>query len=126
MLQDHANNLVSEVTLHKTPVGPTSHSWRYDLCPCDMCPYAACCSTYEMQKLSQHKKELQVRRGLWQPGMIQNQKKKILMRNKLPLHLWPELKLSQKLSQRLKPNQILMKKMGYFLLSLLMTLKHVY
>src|ERR1044072_4631056 len=26
------------------------------------------------------------RRGLWLLGMIQNQKKKILMRNKLPLH----------------------------------------
>src|ERR1044072_6712600 len=57
------------------------------------------------------------RRGLWQPGMILNQKKKILMRNKLPLHLWPKLKLRQKLSQWQKPNQILMKKMRYFHLS---------
>src|ERR1044072_4679630 len=64
MLQDHANNLVSEVTLHKTPVGPTRHSWRNDLCPYDMCPYEACCSTYEMQKLSQHKKEFNL--PLWQ------------------------------------------------------------
>src|ERR1044072_7989919 len=51
MLQDHANIQQPEVATHISPVGPTSHSLRYDLCP-----YAACCSSYEkMQKLSQHK-----------------------------------------------------------------------
>src|ERR1044072_6687699 len=37
---------IQKKQLHTTPVGPTSHSLRYDLCP-----YAACCSTYENAKI---------------------------------------------------------------------------
>src|ERR1044072_1135962 len=38
------------------------------------------------RRIGSQRSSTKVRRGLWQPGMIQNQKKKTLMRNKLPLH----------------------------------------
>src|ERR1044072_3430842 len=66
------------------------------------------------------------RRDLWLPGMIQNQKKEILKKNKLPLHVWPELVKNQKLNLHQKLNQTLMKKTRYCILFLLMNLKHVY
>src|ERR1044072_914339 len=66
-----------------------------------------------------------VRKGLWLLGMIQNQKKEILKTNKVPLRLWPEQVKYQKLKLHQKLNQTLMKKMRYFLIFLLMSLKHV-
>src|ERR1044072_5922625 len=60
-------------------------------------------------------------RGLWLLGTIQNQKKEVLKKNKLPLILWPERVKRQKLSLHQKLNQILMKKMRYSLLSLPMS-----
>src|ERR1044072_3948732 len=78
------------------------------------------------KRIGSQRSSTRIRRDLWSPEMIQDQKKRILMKNKLPLHLWPELVKNQKLSLHQKPNQILMKKTRYFLLSLLMNLKHVY
>src|ERR1044072_5957929 len=42
---------------------------------------------------------LSLRRVLWQHGMTQTQKKKILKRSMLPLHSWPEPRMIQKSSQ---------------------------
>src|ERR1044072_4253073 len=67
-----------------------------------------------------------VRRISWQHGITQIQKKKILKRSVLPLHSWPELRVTQKLNQPQRESQTLTKKMKYSLLFLLMNLKHVY
>src|ERR1044072_7180909 len=51
------------------------------------------------------------RRFLWQHGITQIQKKKILKRSVLPLHSWPELRMTQKLNQPQRESQTLTKKM---------------
>src|ERR1044072_5854539 len=63
------------------------------------------------------------RRCSWQHGMTLNQKTKILRKDKMSLHLWPERMKNQKMGAHQKLNWTLMKKMRYTLLTHILNLR---